>query len=391
MLFGTPEYMSPEQARGEHVDHRVDVYAMGCILFQLVTGRVPFEADNFMGVLTQHLTEPPPSIPPEVFDRIGAPRELARRDRAGAREGSRRSAGRRSTSSRNAVRRVCGEPAVVPGTTGPIQAQSVPAPAEILQRATPGSPTPVARRRRRRRRRATGRVRTQWTGNLSIPQVDEPARAAAAVEAAADPRRDRDLGRRRGGRGDRDARRQGRGGRAGAGIGVGGDGRGLGIGLGLGGGREDARRAGRCGGGAAAGASPAEAPLPAKVTVTMDSKPRGALVKDLASGVVYGATPKTFSLAPSRRPRTFSLTLRGYTGAVIELVPDQETIERVEVLVRGPGGTPAVKQAGSGAAVKAPLPDAGVPAIKPPPPPDDDCPELPCLKSDPTRGSGDRP
>src|SRR3569833_1070714 len=77
MLFGTPEYMSPEQARGEHVDHRVDVYAMGCILFQLVTNRVPFEADNFMGVLSMHLTEPPPSIAPEVFDQIGAPRALA--------------------------------------------------------------------------------------------------------------------------------------------------------------------------------------------------------------------------------------------------------------------------------------------------------------------------
>src|ERR1700760_3544438 len=62
MLFGTPEYMSPEQARGEAVDHRVDIYAMGCILFQLVTGKVPFEAENFMGVLSQHLTEPPPVI-----------------------------------------------------------------------------------------------------------------------------------------------------------------------------------------------------------------------------------------------------------------------------------------------------------------------------------------
>ena len=51
MLFGTPEYMSPEQARGDVADHRVDIYAMGCILFQLITTRVPFEADNFMGVL----------------------------------------------------------------------------------------------------------------------------------------------------------------------------------------------------------------------------------------------------------------------------------------------------------------------------------------------------
>src|SRR4051812_4789858 len=77
MLFGTPEYMSPEQARGDNVDHRVDVYAMGCILYQLVTGRVPFEAENFMGVLSLHLTQPPPIAPAEVLDLIGAPRALA--------------------------------------------------------------------------------------------------------------------------------------------------------------------------------------------------------------------------------------------------------------------------------------------------------------------------
>src|SRR5439155_12810584 len=76
MLFGTPEYMSPEQARGEQVDLRVDVYAMGCILFQLVTGRVPFEAENFMGVLSLHLTEQPPVIPDAVYGIVGAPREL---------------------------------------------------------------------------------------------------------------------------------------------------------------------------------------------------------------------------------------------------------------------------------------------------------------------------
>jgi eukaryotic-like serine/threonine-protein kinase len=77
MLFGTPEYMAPEQARGDQADVRVDVYAMACILFQLVTGRVPFEAENFMGVLTMHLTEPPPPIDGAVLDAIGAPRGLA--------------------------------------------------------------------------------------------------------------------------------------------------------------------------------------------------------------------------------------------------------------------------------------------------------------------------
>src|SRR6185436_5824666 len=56
MLFGTPEYMAPEQARGEKADHRVDVYAMGCILFLLVSNRLPFQGDNFMAVLSQQLT-----------------------------------------------------------------------------------------------------------------------------------------------------------------------------------------------------------------------------------------------------------------------------------------------------------------------------------------------
>jgi serine/threonine protein kinase len=75
MIFGTPEYMSPEQAQGSPPDHRVDVYAVGCIMYHLLTGSVPFTADNFMGILTKHLLERPVplrqrrpdlDIPPEV-------------------------------------------------------------------------------------------------------------------------------------------------------------------------------------------------------------------------------------------------------------------------------------------------------------------------------------
>ncbi len=62
MIFGTPEYMAPEQAAGKHADLRSDVYAVGIILYEMFTGAVPFTGETFLGVLSKHLSDAPPQM-----------------------------------------------------------------------------------------------------------------------------------------------------------------------------------------------------------------------------------------------------------------------------------------------------------------------------------------
>ena len=60
-LLGTPHYMAPEQAAGRPIDHRADIYAMGIILFECVTGHKPFQAEALFDLLRMHVEAPPPS------------------------------------------------------------------------------------------------------------------------------------------------------------------------------------------------------------------------------------------------------------------------------------------------------------------------------------------
>ena len=389
MLFGTPEYMSPEQARGEQVDHRVDVYAMGCILFQLVTGRVPFEADNFMGVLSLHLTEPPPQIPPEVFDRIGAPREIAAViDRALLKDRNQRWGTIEELA--HAVRRVCGDP--LPTQSSAMPKQNV----EHIKGSgvTAGVQAPAAT--------TQSRQKTQWTGNLQVPQEDDKPKQKSKLPLI--------LG----------ALIVLGGGGAAAyfatkGSGGGGSDPGSGTnvvvtpppdpngkittppGPGTGGTQVAAIDAGVVAPPPIDAAVAVLPPPPASVTFRLDSKPSGAEITNVATGKRYGKTPVTMTIKGSHETLTFLLKRSGYGDALIDFTPDQDgkftaTLEKGEgtsavrqtVPLKPPGGAVTRPDGGN----KPPdggnkPPDGG---NKPPdggnkPPPEDDCVDLPCVKT----------
>ena len=80
VIFGTPEYLSPEQALGSGVDARADLYATGVILFEMLTGRRPFESEDKVRIISMHLSHQVPKlsdanpavdVPPPIAEEIG--------------------------------------------------------------------------------------------------------------------------------------------------------------------------------------------------------------------------------------------------------------------------------------------------------------------------------
>jgi serine/threonine-protein kinase len=277
---------------------------MGCILFQLVSGRVPFAADNFMGVLSMHLTETPPQIEPAVFDQIGAPRALAGViDRALEKDRDKR--WQTIDELANAVREVCGDPEPADRSD---RIESVPAPASVTRSRPPTSQVLPG----------GARQRTEWTGDVKVPEVpvdEAPPQAppktpflvagaiglvvvVAAVALTL--------------RGGKSATQPAAGSAAGSAP------------------AESTAAAGS----AAASTPAAAAALPSQVHIHLGSVPPGAEVVDAASGAKLGVTPAELTLDGSTQPKAYRLHLRGFEDVTYEVTPDRADIRQSVTLVR---------------------------------------------------------
>ncbi len=71
-VVGTPEYMSPEQGWGQPVDHRGDIYALGVMIYELLTGKIPFSGTTMMEILNRHMFEVPDIRMPNIPEEVGA-------------------------------------------------------------------------------------------------------------------------------------------------------------------------------------------------------------------------------------------------------------------------------------------------------------------------------
>jgi serine/threonine protein kinase len=153
---GTPDYLAPEQIRGAAVDARVDVYALGCVMFRMLTGKVLFERDSEVGKLWAHVNDPPPaatalnpSLPVEVdgvLDRALAKDPDARFKSAGdlAAAASAALHGRRTTVPERSV----ATGGAAPARSSRVATQLEEPPTHALRR---DRPTPVRPERRRDR------------------------------------------------------------------------------------------------------------------------------------------------------------------------------------------------------------------------------------------------
>jgi serine/threonine-protein kinase len=165
-LIGTPDYLSPEQVRGERATAASDIYSLGCVAFQLLTGRPPFGGDNSIAIATARLDAPPPSARaqnPEVSEELDA---VIRRSLAPSPEDRFANAGAMAKGLRAAAPSqagaLVGVPLAGPGTVSlmvgpPTMVEGVPGLSARVPTPPEGQPVPPGR---------PGRAPRRW-GSLS--------------------------------------------------------------------------------------------------------------------------------------------------------------------------------------------------------------------------------
>jgi len=145
VVFGTPEYMSPEQAEGKALDARSDIYSLGVVLYAMLAGRAPFVADTTPAVMYKHVHEPPPldELPSDLPEGVVAVVERAlakKRDARYQSAGEMAQALKEATEARVKVTPIPPEPEVLPV---PLPVEKEPVPLVELAAVTEEKPKPL--------------------------------------------------------------------------------------------------------------------------------------------------------------------------------------------------------------------------------------------------------